>query len=104
METNRLFSNIEKIQHETALVSAIITDNYMKSIYKELDDGGYMMALDYIAEASKDWCKDFYSEIVKEDTQWDEISEKHACNDWEELVVIWTKRWFMDTKKMNINL
>jgi hypothetical protein len=92
----------DKLHHEGLLVAAIISDNYIKSICKLQGDGGYIQALDSIAECSKAWCKAFEVEILNEGTDWDEVSEKNHASDWDELVTRFAGEWFLKTYGMQI--
>lgn len=59
---------VNDIAREYALIAAVLSDNYMKSIYKH-QDIGYMACLDTIAE----WTAEFYN--------------KYQFTDWEYVVI-----------------
>ena len=93
----------DKLNNERRLVAAIISDHFIESIS---DKGGYILALEEVANCAKAWCERYREEILNEGpdgTQWDEISEKNGVTDWVELVTKFASEWF-DTKGIHAEI
>lgn len=68
------------IIHETAMISAIITENFFELLYNKLQIGA-MGTFEQITQFAIDFEKKY-----REIKDWEEESDKQNCYDWEDCI------------------